>query len=33
MYANSVQSFIEQAENIYDRALTRQQNNLTTFVN
>jgi len=31
--SQNVQSFIEQAENIYDNALTRQQNNLTNLIN
>lgn len=33
MYANAVQSMIEQAEKIYNDALTRQQQNLTTMIN
>lgn len=31
--SNNVQAFIEQAENIYDNALKRQQNNLTNLIN
>lgn len=31
--SQNVQSFIEQAENIYDNALVRQQNNLTNLIN
>lgn len=31
--SQNVQSFIEQAETIYDNALTRQQNNLTNLIN
>ena len=31
--SQNVQSFIEQAENIYDNALARQQNNLTNLIN
>lgn len=33
LYAQWVQNFITQAEDIYDRALARQQQNLTNFIN